>query len=71
MKRPKSPCIDICEFTGPNKWCIGCGRTRQECHVWKKMKPYEQKILCKDLQRRMSKIKEELAEQKKKSSKGD
>jgi len=35
MKRQKSPCIDICEFSGPKGWCIGCGRTRGECRKWK------------------------------------
>ena len=58
MKGTKSPCVDICEFTGPNRWCIGCGQTRQECLGWKKMKPYEQKILVKDLQKRMSKMRD-------------
>jgi len=37
MKKNKSPCIDICEFSGPNGWCLGCGRTRDECDRWKKM----------------------------------
>ena len=41
MKRHKSPCISVCEFSGPNGWCLGCGRTRLECQKWKKMKPYE------------------------------
>ena len=36
MKHNKSPCIDICQFTGKNSWCIGCGRTRDECKKWKK-----------------------------------
>ena len=36
MKSPKSPCIDVCKFSGQNGWCIGCGRTREECQKWKK-----------------------------------
>ena len=40
MKKKKSPCIDICEFSGPKGWCIGCGRTRDECQKWKTLKPY-------------------------------
>ena len=35
MKRHKSPCIDVCKFTGPNKWCLGCGRTKEEAQKWK------------------------------------
>ncbi|MEO9576148.1 MAG: DUF1289 domain-containing protein [Tateyamaria sp.] len=56
MKKRKSPCTDVCEFTGPSGWCLGCGRTREECARWKKMKPYEAKIIDKELIRRMSKI---------------
>jgi predicted Fe-S protein YdhL (DUF1289 family) len=57
VKRQKSPCIDICDFTGPKGWCLGCGRTRQECQTWKAMKPYTKNILEKDLKNRMSQIK--------------
>ena len=56
MKRHKSPCISICEFSGPNGWCLGCGRTRRECQKWKKMKPYERNILDKKLIKRMAEI---------------
>ena len=31
MKRSKSPYIDIFKFSGQNNWCLGYGRTRQEC----------------------------------------
>ncbi|MAH85104.1 MAG: DUF1289 domain-containing protein [Rhodospirillaceae bacterium TMED8] len=54
MPRHKSPCINICEFLGPNRWCIGCGRTRRECRQWSKMKPYEKNILEKKLIKRMA-----------------
>ena len=56
MKKRKSPCIDVCEFTGPNGWCLGCGRPREECARWKKMKPYEANSIEKELKRRMAKI---------------
>ncbi|MGB1159379.1 MAG: DUF1289 domain-containing protein [Porticoccaceae bacterium] len=59
MKQHQSPCIDICEFSGPKGWCVGCGRTRQECQKWKSMKPYSRNLLHKQLQKRMSKIKAE------------
>ena len=54
MKQLKSPCIDICKFTAKNNWCIGCGRTLNECKEWKKMKPYTKILLLKDLKRRMT-----------------
>ena len=56
MKRSKSPCINVCEFSGPNGWCLGCGRTRRECEKWKKMKPYERHSLHKQLVKRMAEI---------------
>ena len=45
MKQSKSPCIDVCQFTGPRGWCINCGRTREECQQWKSMKPYARNAL--------------------------
>ena len=53
MKSQKSPCVDVCKFTGRNGWCIGCGRTREECQKWKKLKPFDIKILQKQLKKRM------------------
>ncbi|CZF80604.1 hypothetical protein GCE9029_02087 [Grimontia celer] len=57
MKRNQSPCIDVCDFSGPKGWCLGCGRTREECHTWKGMKPYDKNTLQKALKKRMVKIK--------------
>lgn len=57
MKRDRSPCIDVCEFSGPHEWCLGCARTRQECREWKSMKPYDRNILLKKLTKRMFAIK--------------
>ena len=53
MKKQKSPCIDICKFIGPNGWYLGYARTRDESRKWKKLKPYDIKIMHKNLQRRM------------------
>ena len=53
MKPAKSPCIDICDFSGPKGWCLGCGRTRSECDKWKKMRPYDIKVLQGQLQKRL------------------
>ena len=56
VKRHKSPCIDVCQFSGPKGWCLGCARTRQECQQWRAMKPYARNILEKELRRRMSQM---------------
>ena len=56
MKRQKSPCIDICEFSGPKGWCIGFGRTRDECRRWKKLNPYATKSLRKELSKRIEQM---------------
>ena len=53
MKSAKSPCIDICDFSGPKGWCLGCGRTRSECEKWKKMRPYDIKALQGQLKKRL------------------
>ena len=58
-KRDKSPCIDVCEFSGPKGWCLGCGRTQRECNDWRSMKPYAKNILSKELHKRMHKMAEE------------
>ena len=55
-KRHRSPCIDVCQFSGPKGWCIGCARTREECQDWKAMKPFVRKALEKELKKRMSRI---------------
>jgi len=52
-KKQKSPCIDVCKFSGPKGWCLGCGRTRGECQKWKNLKPYDKKNLEKSLRKRM------------------
>ena len=53
MKRNNSPCIDACDFSGKNNWCLGCGRTRNECTKWKQMKPFVKTRLLNELKRRM------------------
>lgn len=56
MKRHNSPCIDVCDFTGKNGWCLGCGRTKEECKNWKSLKPYARKKIEKELKKRLSKL---------------
>ncbi|MGB0446692.1 MAG: DUF1289 domain-containing protein [Pseudomonadales bacterium] len=57
MKRKPSPCINICDYSGPKGWCLGCGRTRQESKNWSSIKPYDKNFLLKELDKRMRKIK--------------
>ena len=59
MKRNDSPCIDICQFSGKNGWCRGCGGTRDEARKWKSMKPFAKTALLKDFTRRIAIIKHE------------
>ncbi|WP_039983683.1 DUF1289 domain-containing protein [Vibrio sagamiensis] len=56
MKKQKSPCIDLCNFSSTKGWCLGCGRTRAECKKWKAMKPYDINILQKELKKRLLKM---------------
>ena len=53
MKKRKSPCIDICNFTGPKGWCLGCGRTKEESRKWRNLKPYDKIKILKNLKKRM------------------
>ena len=53
MKQNKSPCIDVCQFTGPRGWGVGCGRTREECKQWKSMKPYARHAVLRELNKRL------------------
>ena len=55
-KKNKSPCIDICDFSGPHGWCVGCGRTRGECDKKKKLRPYDIQMIKKQLKRRLALI---------------
>ncbi|MEC7997182.1 MAG: DUF1289 domain-containing protein [Pseudomonadota bacterium] len=60
MKRPKSPCLSICNFSGTKGWCVGCGRTKLESQKWASMKPYDQSRIENDLKRRLTKIRAEM-----------
>ena len=57
MTRKKSPCIDVCDYRGPKRWCVACGLTSQESKRWKSMKPYGRQTLLKELLRRRSDMK--------------
>ena len=60
MKKAKSPCIDVCKFIGPNEWCLGCGRTRDETRKWKSLKPYDIQNLQKIFKKRIKIVKDQI-----------
>ena len=55
-KKKKHPCVDVCRYVGPKGWCIGCGLTSQESRGWRKLKPYAQNALEKQLPRRRAEL---------------
>ncbi|MBC7006103.1 DUF1289 domain-containing protein [Photobacterium sp. BZF1] len=56
MKKQKSPCIGLCDFSSSKGWCFGCGRTREESQKWKNMQPYASMVLRKELKKRLSQM---------------
>jgi len=52
----KSPCIDICKFDKKTGWCLGCGRTKDECRKWKKAKKAKLKGVLAELPGRLRKL---------------
>ncbi|MCV2403585.1 DUF1289 domain-containing protein [Marinomonas sp. C2222] len=56
MKRQKSPCTNVCDFSHYKGWCAGCGCTRQELKDWKHMEPDNINELQEKLQKRMDQM---------------
>jgi predicted Fe-S protein YdhL (DUF1289 family) len=54
----KSPCIDICKFDKKTGWCVGCGRSKDDCKEWKKASKKRLKEIKHDLPRRLEKLEE-------------
>ncbi|MAI12141.1 MAG: DUF1289 domain-containing protein [Rhodospirillaceae bacterium TMED167] len=48
--------MNVCKFDGPKGWCLGCGRTREECQEWQLLKPFAIKKIEKNLKKRISKM---------------
>lgn len=34
IKRPESPCIDLCTMDDKDRYCLGCHRTLDEIALW-------------------------------------
>ncbi|MDC3086987.1 DUF1289 domain-containing protein [Paracoccaceae bacterium] len=49
----------MCQFCNKDRWCRGCGRTRDEARRWKSTKPFAKTAILKDLTRRIAIIKRE------------
>ena len=64
-KNKKSPCIDVCEYSGPKGWCVGCGRTRKESDKWANLKPYHRHSLENELRKRMARMRADGLDKKK------
>ena len=49
----KSPCVKICKLAkrknSDEKFCLGCGRTKEEIKAWKKMTDTEKQAVLKRL----------------------
>ena len=49
----KSPCVKICKLAkrknSDEKFCLGCGRTKEEIKAWKKMTDTEKQTVLKRL----------------------
>jgi predicted Fe-S protein YdhL (DUF1289 family) len=54
----ESPCTNVCSYEPKRKWCIGCGRTADEIKAWRKLSPFRQRVLNKELKRRMQVLSE-------------
>lgn len=52
----ESPCIDVCTFDGRSGHCEGCGRTRSEVAGWRKLSPYQRRVVERELPRRLVKL---------------
>ncbi|KWK68648.1 Fe-S protein [Burkholderia ubonensis] len=53
----KSPCIDVCSFDRSTGFCVGCFRTLEEVHAWKKMTDHRRHQIVNDRARRQAKLK--------------
>lgn len=55
----KSPCIDVCIFDAVTGWCVGCGRNREEATCWRKLSIYRRKVIERNLEYRLKKVKKD------------
>lgn len=51
-----TPCIDVCRFDARSGQCEGCGRTRPEIAGWRKLTPYQRRVIERELPRRLARI---------------
>ena len=54
----KNPCIDVCKFDKKTGWCVGCGRTKDDCRDWKKASKKRLEEIKHALPRRLEKLEE-------------
>lgn len=47
----KDPCINVCRFS--DDICVGCGRSKHEIKVWKKLGKAERRVLLAEADMRL------------------
>ncbi|SHI97524.1 hypothetical protein SAMN02745911_1288 [Aureimonas altamirensis DSM 21988] len=56
MPKVPSPCTEQCLYDPRNRWCSGCGRTREEIRTWQKLTPFRRTALQSELRRRLNRL---------------
>ena len=41
LKRPESPCINLCTMDDEDRYCLGCHRTLDEIALWSSLEQEE------------------------------
>ncbi|SDO33348.1 Predicted Fe-S protein YdhL, DUF1289 family [Pseudomonas arsenicoxydans] len=54
MSSTKDPCISICKFT--DDICLGCGRSKREIRVWKKLDKTDKHTILAEASLRLIKL---------------
>jgi predicted Fe-S protein YdhL (DUF1289 family) len=54
MSSTKDPCISVCKFTADI--CLGCGRSKREIRVWKKLDKTDKLTILAEASLRLTKL---------------
>lgn len=52
IKRPESPCIDLCTMDDEDRYCLGCHRTLDEIALWSSFDQEEKETVWQLLEER-------------------
>jgi predicted Fe-S protein YdhL (DUF1289 family) len=53
MKKPDSPCVDVCRMNARTRLCEGCGRTIDEISAWSRLDPARRRAIMESLPARV------------------